>query len=82
MRDKVIAATAKMLAEELLEDMVGSFRSLYIIPLALAQQMTGLSRNTLRGLLPVVEMTKGKHGIRLSDLQALVEKRTKKPGNI
>jgi hypothetical protein len=73
---RVVDTVAEMLVEELRDKMGGTFTSLYVIPLAIAEKMTGLTRNTLRAQLPVVEMSLGKHGVQLSVLQEYIQKRT------
>ena len=78
-KHKAIAAVAEMLVEELRDDMGGSFASLYCVPLAIAEKMTGLCRKTLRACVPVVELSGGKHGVRLSDLQAYLDSKTVLP---
>ena len=78
-KHKITAHVAEMLVEELREDMGGSFAALYCVPLAIAERMTGLTKRTLRACLPVVELCGGKHGVRLSDLQAYLDKKTVLP---
>lgn len=78
-KHKVIEKVAEMLVEELREDLGGSFAALYCVPLVICEKMTGLSRKTVRAVLPVIELSGGKHGVRLSDLQAYLDSKTVLP---
>lgn len=79
-KKKVIETVAALLVEELREEMGGSFQGLFCVELSMAAKMTGLSKPTLRLHLPIVELSEGKHGIRLTDLNAYLEKKTVPPG--
>jgi len=78
-KDRVVRTVAEMLLDQLRDDMGGDFRALYVVPLVIAEKMTGLSRNTLRTVLPVVALSPGKHGVRLSDLHAHLDAKTTYP---
>ena len=78
-KDVVLRTMAGMLLEELREEMGGAFTGLYVIPLAVAEKLTGLSRNTLRSVVPIVELTDGKHGVRLTVLKDYIDRKTVAP---
>jgi len=75
----VVETVARMIVAELREEVGGSFANLYCIELAVAEKMTGLNRKTLRGRMPVVEMSDGKHAVKLRDLQSFLDKKTIQP---
>lgn len=79
-KQKVIETVARLLVEELRAEMGGSFQDLFCVEMSIAAKMTGLSKPTLRANLPIVELSEGKHGIRLSDLNAHLAKKTVQPG--
>ena len=79
-KHRVIETMAAMLLEELRDSMGGTFQSLYVVPLTVAVNMTGLSRATLRAQLPITEMAPGKHGICLATLQKHIAKKTTEAG--
>lgn len=78
-KDKLLRTAAGMLVEQLREDLGGSFQSIHIVPLLVAEKLTSLSRNTLRAVLPVVEISPGKHGVRMCELREYLDRKTTRP---
>lgn len=79
-RASLIDVLATKMVAELRAEMGGSFQDLFCMDLGTASKMTGLSKPTLRANLPVVELSDGKHGIKVSVLNAYLERKTLQPG--
>lgn len=78
-KQRVIETISRMGLDELRAELGGSFQSLLCMDLTTATKMTGLSKPTLRANLPVVELSEGKHGVRVSDLNAYLKLKTVNP---
>lgn len=73
--EEVKTKAARMIAEAAMEE-AGGAMSLVILPLSVVTQITSLSRHSIPRYLPVTEISPGKHGVTLRDLQAYIAGKT------
>lgn len=76
----VLEMVAARIADELRAELGGSFAALYCIEMAVAEKMLGLDRRTIRKEIGHIELSSGKHAVRMADLQEFLDKRARKEG--
>jgi hypothetical protein len=76
---KIITEAAKIIADQAIKE-AGGAKRLVTFPIATITQMTGLSRHTIPQCMPVTNVSDGKSGVTLENLEAYLDGNTVWPG--